>query len=152
MNTESIPEHSDAARDRLSIQELVERVSQAVKERDWPALDARLAADIVWERVASRPWRFEGRDAVLGFLICSADFEDVVHRSLSTSAIVLQSAERALVRSTVTELIRSREWGTTVHAIATYTHELVRDDGEWRLARRAIHPHEEQDLSLPTRT
>jgi len=56
------------ASDRYAIRELLDRFSDAVNHRDWRAVMALFAKDIVWERLPPTPWKLEGPDAIFAFL------------------------------------------------------------------------------------
>ena len=136
---------------RADIRELVERSSDAINHQDWSALEALMTDDVVWERLAPTPWMLDGLAAVHSFLAGNSGRIDILYYAISASAIDVVDETHAVARSTMSELIRTRETGSIVHVVGTYTDNFVLAGGRWLFARRTIAPRFERDIEGPAR-
>ncbi|AKF04871.1 nuclear transport factor 2 family protein [Sandaracinus amylolyticus] len=139
------------ALDRLAIREVLDRASDAINHHEWDRLETTFASRIVWERRSSDAWRLDGREAIRAFLTGNEEHIEVLLYAVSATSIELHDAGHATARSTMSEHIRVLETGATVHVVGTYTDELVREDGEWRIAHRTFVPRYEEDGPPPAR-
>ncbi|HEY4129774.1 MAG TPA: nuclear transport factor 2 family protein [Gemmatimonadaceae bacterium] len=133
------------------IRDLIERSSDAVNHQDWPAFEAMMTEDVVWERMPPTPWTLEGRVTVHSFLSGNSGKIDILYYAISGSAIDVADRTHAVARSTMSELIRNRETGLSVHVVGTYTDQFIKVGDHWLFARRTIAPRFEHDVESPTR-
>ena len=134
--------------DRLAIQDLLYRYSDAVTRADWGQCEAVFVPDAIWES----PWiglRFENRAAFLEVLAATAT-SGMLIQTLSAPVIRLTGPDRAEATTTIHELVR----GTTVTDSAygaegeelnfeqygVYFDDIARIDGEWKFTHRLFVP------------
>src|SRR6476659_5179005 len=90
--------------DRLAIQDLIYRYSDAVTRADWPQCDAVFAPDALWE---SPPLglRYESRDSFLETLRATTNY-DLLIQTPHSSVITLAGADQAHATTTIHEMNR----------------------------------------------
>jgi hypothetical protein len=133
--------------DRLAIQDLIFRYSDAVTRADWDQCEAVFSPDAVWETPLGL--RFENRAAFLEFLRATSDY-DVLIQTPHSTVITLAGVDRATATTTIHELTRGVGIGDTalgesgadinVEQFGIYYDDLARIDGEWKFTRRVFVP------------
>ena len=123
-----------AVEDRLEIQALAARFSDAVNQRDVTAFAQLWASDHpVWEIGPPLPSRAEGRDAIItmlkGLLRIERYFMQMTH-----SGVITIDGDRATARFVVRE--RGKGDGTYYDNLAVYNDVLVREPTGWRFLER----------------
>src|ERR1700759_4625436 len=105
MTTPSEPTETELRdwRDRLAVQDLINRYSDAVTRADWPQCEALFTEDAVWETPAGL--RFESRKSFIDFLKPTTSY-DVLIQTPHASVISLSGADRASATTTIHELTR----------------------------------------------
>jgi hypothetical protein len=134
--------------DRLAIQDLLYRYSDAVTRADWGQCEAVFAPDAIWESPAMGT-RFEDRAAFLEVLKATAT-SGVLIQTASAPVIRLTGPDRAQATITVHELVR----GATVidstygaegaelnfEQYGVYFDDIARTGGEWKFTHRLFVP------------
>jgi SnoaL-like protein len=133
--------------DRLAIQDLINRYSDAVTRADWDQCEAVFAPDAVWESPLGL--RFESRAAFLEGLRQTTS-NDLLIQTPHSSVITLTGPDRAKATTTLHELNRGAlpaasklgEAGAEVNIdqYGIYYDDLARIDGEWKFTRRVFVP------------
>jgi hypothetical protein len=133
--------------DRLAIQDLVNRYSDAVTRADWEQCASVFAPDAVWETPAGL--RFDSSAAFLEFLRPTTTY-DVLIQMPHSSVVTLTGPDHATATTTVHELTRGvgladtafGEGGAEINLeqIGVYYDEMARIDGEWKFTRRRFVP------------
>ena len=133
--------------DRLAIQDLINRYSDAVTRADWGQCKAVFAPDAVWESPLGL-W-FESRAAFLEGLRQTTS-SDLLIQTPHSSVITLTGSDRAKATTTIHELVRGvlpaasklGEAGAEVNIdqYGIYYDDLERIDGEWKFTRRVFVP------------
>ncbi|QSQ13822.1 nuclear transport factor 2 family protein [Myxococcus landrumensis] len=138
--------------EHLAVRALIERFSDAANHADWKATEEMFTEDAVWEVQAPPPmgWTFEGRDAIRAGMTGNLDRVELRVQTVSPTAIQVQGPERATARSTLDEVLRFKDTGKDVRIVGTYSDQLVKQEGQWKFARRTFIPRFEEPL--PTRS
>jgi hypothetical protein len=133
--------------DRLAIQDLINRYSDAVTRADWDQCEAVFAPDAVWESPLGL--RFESRAAFLEGLRQTTS-NDLLIQTPHSSVITLTGPDRAKATTTLHELVRGAapaasklgEAGAEINIdqYGIYYDDLARIDGEWKFTRRVFVP------------
>ena len=133
--------------DRLAIQDLINRYSDAVTRADWDQCEAVFAPDAAWESPLGL--RFESRAAFLEVLR-STTSTDLLIQTPHSSVITLIGPDRAKATSTIHELSRgvvpaNSKLGKAgaeinVDQFGIYYDDLARIDGLWKFTRRVFVP------------
>jgi SnoaL-like domain len=133
--------------DRLAIQDLINRYSDAVTRADWDQCEAVFAPHAVWESPLGL--RFESRAAFLEILR-STTSNDLLIQTPHSSVITLTDTDQAKATTTIHELSRGvgpadsklGKAGTelNVEQYGIYYDDLARIDGEWKFTRRVFVP------------
>jgi hypothetical protein len=139
MSTRNVTENLAA---HLAIQNLLNRYTNAVNQRDRAALRAVFAEDGIWDcggpQMASMSFLFKGAadcaDGILGLL---SNAECCIQ---SNHAIVIEVTGReATATSTVNEYVMMNGAATATSLWGTYYDEVhLDDDGEWRFRKRTF--------------
>ena len=134
--------------DRLAIQDLIYRYSDAVTRADWRQCEAVFVADAVWE-APLLGMRYESRDAFLATLRATTTF-DVLIQTPHSPVITLTGADRAQATTTIHEVNRGvtqteSELGQVgaelnVDTYGIYYDDVARIDGEWKFTHRLFVP------------
>jgi ketosteroid isomerase-like protein len=130
----SIETRLRAVEDRLEIQALAARFSDAVNERDFDAFSQLWASESpVWEIGAPLHSRAEGLAAIVemlrGLMQTERYFMQMTH-----SGVVTINGDRAVARFVIRE--HGRGDGTYYDNLAVYDDVLVREPGGWRFLER----------------
>ena len=133
--------------DRLAIQDLINRYSDAVTRADWDQCEAVFAPNAVWESPLGL--RFESRAAFLEGLRQTTS-NDLLIQTPHSSVITLTGSDRAKATTTLHELFRGvvpadsklGEAGAEINIdqYGIYYDDLARIDGEWKFTRRVFVP------------
>lgn len=134
--------------DQQAIRALIDRYTDGVNRQDWNAVASTFAETAIWE-TSGGPFelRFEGREAVIGFLQSAlGNFEFMVQ---SNGAVAIEvEGERARARVSLTEIARDKS-GNGMHNIGIYFDDLAKTDGQWRFVRRAFRCRYSAQPALP---
>src|SRR5258705_8454589 len=134
--------------DRLAIQDLIYRYSDAVTRADWPQCEAVFARDALWE---SPPLglRYESRDSFLETLPATTNY-DLLIQTPHSSVITLAGADQAHATTTIHEMNRGvtdtksalGDSGTEINVdtYGIYYDDVARIDGEWKFTHRLFMP------------
>ena len=134
--------------DRLAIQHLIYRYSDAVTRADWPQCEAVFAPDALWE---SPPLglRYASRDSFLETLRATTDY-DLLIQTPHSSVITLTGADQAHATTTIHEMNRGvtdtkselGDSGTEINVdtYGIYYDDVARIDGEWKFTHRLFMP------------
>lgn len=123
-----------AIEDRLEIQALAARFSDAVNERDVTTFAQLWASDHpVWEIGPPLPSRAEGRDAIVAMLKGLYQIERYFMQ-MTHSGVITIDADKASARFVVRE--RGKGDGTYYDNLAVYDDVLVKEPSGWRFLER----------------
>jgi len=126
--------------DHLAIRSLLDRYTDAMNRRDWPALERTFCRDGSWEAggpaMPAMSYRFDGASACAKGIAGLVDPLSLCIQSNHAPSITIDG-DRATATSTINELViapgashRTTIWGM-------YFDEMARDvDGEWRFRSR----------------
>ena len=133
--------------DRLAIQDLIFRYSDAVTRADWVQCEAVFAPDAVWESPLGL--RFDGRAAFVEMLRTTTS-NDLLIQTPHSPVITLVDTDRATATTTIHELSRGVAPADSALGAAgaeinidqygVYYDELARIDGQWKFTRRVFVP------------
>jgi hypothetical protein len=131
--------------DRLAIQELIARYSDAVTRADWAQCEAVFAPDAVWE--SNLGVRFTSRADFMETLRQTSSY-DLLIQTPHSSVITFTGADHAKATTTIHELVRGTasadtafgESGTetNVDHYGVYYDDFARTCGEWKFTRRVF--------------
>jgi hypothetical protein len=127
----------DAWCDRVAIQELVHRYSDAVTRSDWDAIANVLAPDAVWESAALQ-LHFEGTEPFLDFLRSTITDESVLVQTAHGSVIDFTGSDAAGVRTTINEMVRTPALNAELHGV--FFDEVERFDDGWKFTHKVFVP------------
>ncbi|APR82241.1 Hypothetical protein A7982_07590 [Minicystis rosea] len=133
--------------DHVAIREIVARFHDAVNHRELAGIGDLFTEDAVWEVLSPYDFRLEGRAAIATGIPASVGRTEVLEQTVSTTIVHVESPERAVARSTLSEVGRFPD-GRGMFVTGTYFDHLVKRDGVWRFARRTFHPRFADDRSL----
>jgi hypothetical protein len=134
--------------DRLAIQDLIHRYSDAVTRADWQQCEAVFTQDALWE---SPPLglRYESRESFLETLRATTTF-DLLIQTPHSPVITLTGTDRAQATTTIHEMNRGvtetkselGDSGTEINVdtYGIYYDDIARIDGEWRFTHRRFVP------------
>ena len=139
MSTRNVTENLAA---HLAIQNLINRYTNAVNQRDWSALQDVFASDGVWDcggpQMGDQAFLFSGAAG------CANGIAGLIAHSeccvQSNHAIVIEVAGRdARATSTINEYVVLTGAATATSIWGTYYDEIHQEvDGEWRFRKRAF--------------
>lgn len=132
-STETIEARLKAVEDRMEIQALAARFSDAVNERDIDAFSQLWASDHpVWEIGSPLPSRAEGKDAIVSMLKGLYQIQRYFMQ-MTHSGVITINGDRATARF----VVRERGKGDGYYDnLAVYDDILVRESGGWRFLER----------------
>jgi ketosteroid isomerase-like protein len=123
--------------DRLAIQDLINRYSDAVTRADWDQCEAVYAPNVLWESPALG-LRCEGRAAFME-MMRGTPTDSLLVQTPHASVITLTDNDHARATTTIHELIR----GMSGHGLPSdlehygvYIDEIERIDGDWKFTHR----------------
>jgi hypothetical protein len=130
--------------DRLAIQDLIYRYSDAVTRADWRQCEAVFAPDASWECPAMNV-AFDSRAAFLEYLLPTTELQ-VLIQTPHSPVITLTGPDSARATTTIHELVRgTAATGSAVNAAGDevnsdqwgiYFDDFSRRDGEWKFTHR----------------
>jgi SnoaL-like domain len=130
--------------DRLAIQDLIYRYSDAVTRADWRQCEAVFAPDARWECPAMDV-AFDSRAAFMEYLLPTAELQ-VLIQTAHSPVITLTGPHSARATTTIHELVKGvAATGSAVNAAGEdvnsdqwgiYFDEVARLDGEWKFTHR----------------
>jgi hypothetical protein len=134
--------------DRLAIQDVICRYSDAVTRAAWQQCDRLFSADAVWESPLLG-LRFESRAAFLEFLEGTGAYDLLIQTS-QASVIAFSGTDEATATTTIHELTRGTGLADTelggagaevnVEQYGIYYDNLARIGGEWKFVHRLFVP------------
>jgi hypothetical protein len=134
--------------DRLAIQDLIYRYSDAVTRADWEQCEATFAADAVWES-PKLGMRFDSGTAFVQMLAGSSTSELLI-QTPHAPVIKLIGSGKAQATTTIHEWIRGigrvdnvdHQKGDVMNLeqYGVYYDDIARIDGEWKFAHRLFVP------------
>jgi hypothetical protein len=134
--------------DRLAIQDLIYRYSDAVTRADWQQCEAVFVPDVLWE---SPPLglRYESRESFLNTLRATTTY-DLLIQTPHSPVIKLTGADQAQATTTIHEMNRgvtetNSELGDSGTEINVDTYGIYYDDvarigGHWKFTHRLFVP------------
>jgi hypothetical protein len=133
--------------DRLAIQDLINRYSDAVTRADWRQCELLFAADAVWETPAGL--RFDSASSFIDFLTPTTSY-DVLIQTPHSTVVTLTDADTASATTTIHELTRGigladSDFGQAgaeinLEQYGVYYDDFARVEGEWKFSRRQFVP------------
>jgi hypothetical protein len=134
--------------DRVAIQELIYRYSDAVTRADWTQCESVFTPDALWESPLLG-LRFESRDAFLETLRATTTY-DLLIQTPHSPVVTLTAADRATATTTIHEMNRGvmeaaselGDAGTPVNidTYGIYYDDVARIDGDWKFTHRLFVP------------
>lgn len=134
--------------DRLAIQDLIYRYSDAVTRADWRQCEAVFSPDAIWESPILG-MRYESREAFLEILRATSPY-DLLIQTAHSPVVTLTGADRAHATATIHEFARGASVADTAldeagaesnfEQYGIYFDDLARMDGEWRFTHRLFVP------------
>jgi ketosteroid isomerase-like protein len=126
--------------DRLAIQDLIYRYSDAVTRADWVRCEEVFAPDAIWESPILG-MRYENRASFMEMLRATATY-DLLIQTAHSSVITLSGANQAQATTTIHEFIREGEAGEqrNFEQYGIYFDDLARFEGGWRFIHRLFVP------------
>jgi hypothetical protein len=134
--------------DRLAIQDLVYRYSDAVTRADWRQCETVFVPDAIWE-APLLGLRFDSRDAFVDML-STTTASDILIQTPHSPVITFTGADRARATTTIHEINRGSlpmrselgDSGGEINAdmYGIYYDDVARTDGEWKFTHRLFVP------------
>jgi len=134
--------------DRVAIQELIYRYSDAVTRADWQQCEAVFVPDALWE-APLLGLRYGSRDAFLTTLRETTTF-DLLIQTPHSPVITLTGPDQATATTTIHEMNRGvtqndSELGASgselnIDTYGIYYDDVARIDGEWKFTHRLFVP------------
>jgi hypothetical protein len=135
--------------DRLAIQELIFRYSDAMTRADWEQCEAVFAPDAIWE-IKAMGIRKEGRRVIGDYLKDQTSAYEVLMQTPHSSVIRLVGSDHAQATTIVHEFMRGTmvsdtgygESGTPINVEqdGIYFDDVARIEGEWKFTHRLFCP------------
>jgi hypothetical protein len=134
--------------DRVEIQDLIHRYSDAVTRADWQQCEGVFTPDAVWES-PTLGLRYENRAAFLEILRATSTY-DLLIQTPHSAVITLTDADRARATTTIHEFVRGialadnnfeeRAVESNFEQYGIYFDNLSRVDGTWKFTHRLFVP------------
>jgi hypothetical protein len=134
--------------DRLAIQDVIVRYSDAATRGDFDAFGALWTEDAVWEVGPPIDTRVVGVQAILDDVTASLSAEDFFAQMTHGSVVTLLDDAHASATTTIHALAR-RDGHHQVTNLGVYYDDLVKVDGVWKFARRRLQPVYTDTSPLP---
>jgi hypothetical protein len=135
--------------DRLAIQDLIFRYSDAVTRADWDRCEAVFAPHAIWESPALG-MRHEGGRAFREFLAESSSALELLIQTPHSPVIQLDGRDHAHATTTIHEFVRGTAVTVTSHGepgtqvnfeqYGIYFDDIARIEGEWKFTHRLFVP------------
>ncbi len=135
--------------DRVAIQQLIYRYSDAVTRADYEQMATVFATDAVWESPILE-MHFESAREFIDFQIEGSTALDVLIQTAANPVIDLLAPDRATATTNVREIIRGTYtvdgvWGpagaeSNVDQYGIYFDDVKKFDGAWKFTRRVFVP------------
>ena len=139
---------SSSVADRLAVEDVIYRYSDAVTRADWVQCESTFRPDAIWESPLL-DMRYESARAFLDVLAETTGF-DLLIQTAHSPVIELVDDTHAKATTTVRELVLGQafmdnslgETGTVQNfeQIGVYFDDVVKADGEWKFAHRLFVP------------
>jgi hypothetical protein len=126
----------DTWRDRLAVQDLVVRCSDAVTRGAWDQFEAVWTADAVWEESEPVCRRIEGARTIRDQIAASLDAVDLFVQTTHGSVVTLHGDGRATATTTIVGLARVGDH--SFFNVGVYYDDLVRRGGGWQFTHRRL--------------
>jgi uncharacterized protein (TIGR02246 family) len=136
--TETAPDAGEWL-DRVAIQDLVVRYSDAATRGDWAAFAALWTDDGIWEVGPPVGTRVVGVDAILADVTASVDAEDFLVQMTHGTVVTLLDATTARATTTIHAVAR-RTGHHQITNLGVYFDDAVKHEGTWRFSRRLLQP------------
>ena len=127
---------NDAWHDKLAIEEVTVRYSDAVTRSDWDAFEATWMPDAVWEESPPVSLRVVGARAIRDRVAAMIDTADFLVQTTHGTVVNLEADDRASSTTTIHAIGRVGE--TSFVNFGIYYGDLVKSDGIWRFSRRRL--------------
>jgi SnoaL-like domain len=134
--------------DRLAIQDLIRRYSDAVTRADWQQCEAVFSPDAIWESPILG-LRYESRASFLDTLRATSTY-DLLIQTAHSSVIAFTGIDQARATTTIHEFIRGMAIAeTTLDATGAHSNfeqygiyfdDLARIEGSWKFTHRLFVP------------
>jgi hypothetical protein len=134
--------------DRLAIQDLIHRYSDAVTRADWLQCEAVFAVDVIWESPILG-MRYESRTSFLETLRATSSY-DLLIQTPHSSVVTFAGTHQAHATTTIHEFIRGMAIAETTLDVTgaesnfeqygIYFDDLARIDGSWKFTHRLFVP------------
>jgi hypothetical protein len=134
--------------DKLAIQEVIVRYSDAATRGDWDAFAALWVDDAVWEVGPPVDTQVVGVAAIVETVVASVDAEDFLVQMTHGSVVTLRGDGRASATTTIHALAR-RTGEHQIVNLGVYYDDLVRVDGGWKFTKRMLQPVYSDTSPLP---
>ena len=117
-----------------SIKQVKYRYLRAVDTRDWELLATTLTDDAT-SAYSSGKLSYKGRDAIIEFLRASMPERDMLtSHKVHQPEIVLTGPDTADARWGLEDVVIILSAGLTLRGAAIYEDQMVKQDGQWRIA------------------
>lgn len=133
--------------DRLAIQDLISRYSDAVTRADWPQCEALFSPDAIWASPLLG-MHYTDRASFIEMLAATTAYELLIQTPHAT-VVTLTGADQAKATTTIHEFIRgpavadsTSETGSepNLEQYGIYYDDVARIDGEWKFTSRLFVP------------
>jgi len=143
-----MPEDIAARLDKLAIQEVIVRYSDAASRGAWDVFETLWTHDAVWEVAPPVGTTVVGARAITEATSETIDQEDFLIQVTHGSVVTLHGGGLASATTTIHALAR-REGHHSFMNFGIYYDELAKTDGEWRFTRRRLQPVYVESGPLP---
>ena len=130
------PTGNEAWYDKLAIEEVTVRYSDAVTRSDWDAFEATWMPDAVWEESPPMSERVVGARAIREYVADMLDKSDFLVQTTHGTVVNLEGDDRASTTTTIHTIAKVGE--TSFVNFGIYYGDLVKSDGIWRFSRRRL--------------
>jgi ketosteroid isomerase-like protein len=125
--------------DKIEIQDLISRYSDAITRRDWEAVTSAFSPEATWHVVGQPAFQFKGRDVGPGIRSLVEPSNYLVQ--MNTPALIEINGDEATARSTILEsgeyeAGKFQPFKARFDSFGTYEDVLRKVDGRWRFASR----------------
>jgi hypothetical protein len=127
---------ADAWLDKLAIEDVTVRYSDAVTRGDWDAFEATWMPDAVWEESPPVSERIVGARAIREHVAALIDKADFMVQTTHGTVVDFEADDRAVTSTTIHAIARVRDVSFVNFGI--YYGNLVKVDGMWRFSRRRL--------------